>query len=403
VVRRALHGGEDAVVEDAHDGGARHHADIGHGGQFDDRGGGPEMGRLLADPVGLGVEAAAQEEVLVGEDDAGAGAAGGEGGHQARGARADHQEVAVKETLVVEVGVGLAREAAEARGAADGGLVDALPEGAGPHEGLVVEARRQERGKEVVYAQRVEGEARPAVLASGIEAVEELGHGGAGVGLLPGAGAQLHEGVGLLRARRQEAAGAVVLEAPAEELHAAREERGGQRVAGVAGIGAAVEGEAQRAAAVDAAAGEAVGLRRGGGGRGDGSARGRWCRAGRLSSGSSLRAGHVAGELGAQDLVGQGVAGDDQPGAVAPLVEPQLPVDARGVVAEVQVVVEGLGLVEAVGAVDQGRVAEIGELLRVARAEEGWGISMAGPQCRFGWAPWPFSSIIAPRRKRSSR
>jgi hypothetical protein len=62
-------------------------------------------------------------------------------------------------------------------------------------------------------------------------------------------------------------------------------------------------------------------------------------------------AGDVAGEFDARDRVGERVAGDDEPGAVALLVVPELPMLAGRVVALVDVGVEALGRVrrEAVG------------------------------------------------------
>ncbi len=55
------------------------------------------------------------------------------------GPDADHQQVAEGQGLFVGRLVMLARQAAQARGAADHRLVKPLPEGARPHEGLVVE------------------------------------------------------------------------------------------------------------------------------------------------------------------------------------------------------------------------------------------------------------------------
>jgi hypothetical protein len=118
VVRAALHGGEDAVVEDAHHRGAGHDADVSGIEASSASVAAAQSDRVRRRRLSLGVEAAAQQEILVGEDHAGA-ARPAVRAAMRPAARAYHQEVAVEEALVVEVGVGLAREAAQARGAAD--------------------------------------------------------------------------------------------------------------------------------------------------------------------------------------------------------------------------------------------------------------------------------------------
>src|SRR5215469_16256371 len=65
------------------------------------------------------------------------------------------------------------RESPEACGAADEGLVQALPCPAGCHEGFVVEARRKEAPQAVVDRTPVEAQRRPAVLALGDEALAQ--------------------------------------------------------------------------------------------------------------------------------------------------------------------------------------------------------------------------------------
>ena len=63
-----------------------------------------------------------------------------------------------------------------------------------------------------------------------------------------------HQRVRLLGARRQNAPRTVIFVGSADEMHAVGEQGRRERVAGVALVGIAVEGEAQRAAAVDPAA-----------------------------------------------------------------------------------------------------------------------------------------------------
>src|SRR5215210_1163042 len=118
-------------------------------------------------------------------------------------------------------------------------------------------------------------------------------------------------------------------------------------------------------------------------------------------TGSPLR---LPSERRAGDPVGPRVALDRQPGAAALGVIPQLAVRAGRIVAQVDIVEEtSLGLRRRGIRTRHGRIAEIGEFARVAFAAEGTGDAHREPQCRFGWAPWPFSSITAPVAKRSSR
>src|SRR5581483_9367028 len=148
------------------------------------------------------------------------------------------------------------------RGAADGRLIDLLPERGRPHEGLVVEAGAEDRREKLVHREQIEFERRPAVLARGVEAVVELDGRGAGVRLASRARSELDERARLLGARGQDATGAMIFERARDEADAVGKERRGERVAGMADEVLAVEGEGERAAAVDEAAGrQTVGLR----------------------------------------------------------------------------------------------------------------------------------------------
>jgi hypothetical protein len=57
------------------------------------------------------------------------------------------------------------------------------------------------------------------------------------------AAAQLHERVRLLGARAEDATRTVILKGAADEAHAVRQQRRGERVAAIAAIALAVEGE----------------------------------------------------------------------------------------------------------------------------------------------------------------
>jgi hypothetical protein len=142
---------------------------------------------------------------------------------------------------------------ADAGGAPDDVLVRG-PGARGRHERLVIEAGRKQRREQIVERPQVEIERRPAVLARGNEPIVKLRHGGARVGLGARALADPHQRVRLLRPGGEDAARTVIFEAASDDAHAVRQQRRRQRVARVARVAAAIEGERERARAVDRAA-----------------------------------------------------------------------------------------------------------------------------------------------------
>ena len=235
------------------DGGAGEDPHLGHHAQLGERALDPAHGRGAVDPVATVEQAAAELARLLGEDHPGTGAPGGECGGQSGRAGARHQHVAVRVDLLVGVGIGRARGLAQARGLADEMLV-AHPGGARPHEGLVVEAGRQEAAHELVDAERVALRAGPAIDAGGHQAVVKGDLGRSCVRHRGRRGAELDQRVRLLDTGGDDAARPVVLEAASDEVDAVGQQRRGQRVAGTALIGLAVERETERPRAVDAAA-----------------------------------------------------------------------------------------------------------------------------------------------------
>ena len=328
--------------------GPGHDGDVRELCQLGERRGEPVPGGLAVDDDGgLGEQRAAGLVGLVHEHDRGAGAAGGEGGGEAGRAGADDQHVGMGEAAGVAVGVGLGGRDPEAGGVADHRLVDPVPEGARPHEGLVVEAGREQRSHAVVDRADVEGEAGPAVLAGRLEAVAQLLDGGAGVRLeAAGAAAGAHQRVRLVGAGGDHAARAVVLERAAHQVDAVGEQRRGQGVAGEAGVALAVEAEADRLRVVDAAAvREAV-------------------------AGHSVPPVSV-GEVGAglarlvgeQEAVGDGLAHRVEEAGAAVDVAPALEVVAARVGADEEEVAPFLvGQLRRVGGPRDVRLARVGEL-----------------------------------------
>jgi len=124
-------------------------------------------------PARIEERAAAQCDVLLGEHHLQAARAENMRGGEPRGARADHQHIGVivhglgRSCVIADERL----EPAQARSPADQRLVEPLPGPARRHESLVVKARRQEAGDEIVERQHITPERRPAVLALGHEAL----------------------------------------------------------------------------------------------------------------------------------------------------------------------------------------------------------------------------------------
>src|SRR5205085_3845270 len=128
---------------------------------------------------------AAEPEILVAENDAGAAARGRQRRRKAARSGTNDEHVAKNVGMLVSIGIGDARGAAEAGGTSDQRFVEGFPERRRPHEGLVVEAGADQRAKPRTDRHRVKAERRPAVLARGLEAVVEFDSRGLGVRLAP--------------------------------------------------------------------------------------------------------------------------------------------------------------------------------------------------------------------------
>ena len=137
----------------------RQNADVRHGLKLGPRFTQPVRGRLSVNPDGIfSQQRAAQFRVLVHDDGIGAAASGRQGRGETGRAAANDQNVAVQVARSVAVRVNCRRRVAQARRGADKGLVDLVPKTLGPHEGLVIEARREEAMELVVDLTHVETE-----------------------------------------------------------------------------------------------------------------------------------------------------------------------------------------------------------------------------------------------------
>ena len=257
----ALDRGIGAAVVDALHGGAAQDAAIGQALEL-------RLCRLHpiergtpVDLVTLREQPPAKAEILLAQDHPRAGSRGGECRRQTRGPAADHQHVAKGVGLFIVIRVRRLRCAAEPRGAADGRLVELLPEGGRPHEGLVVEAGAEDRREDLVRRQQVEPQRRPAILARRGKPVIKLDGRGPGVRLAPRTRPQFDQRVRLLGPRRQDSARTMIFERTADQTHAVGEESRGERIALEARELLAVEAEADGLRPIDhSTLGEPVGL-----------------------------------------------------------------------------------------------------------------------------------------------
>src|SRR5690606_14245857 len=144
---------------------------------------------------------------------------------------------------------------------ADDGLIELVPGGLRPHEGLVIEAGGEKGREKIVDAAHVESERRPAVLRGDDHAVENFLHGGAHV-RLPArlVAGDIDQGVRLFRTGGKNAARTMVFERPSDEMHAVDDERGSDGIAFQSFIAPSVEGKARRSGGCQATlTGNAIG------------------------------------------------------------------------------------------------------------------------------------------------
>ena len=124
-----------------------------------------------------------------------------------------------------------------------------------PHEGLVVEASGEEALEGAQHGANIERGRRPAVHGAGHQPFVEFHFRGAQVGGAPSAFAHLHQRIRFFHASGQQATWPMQLERPTHHADAIGKQCGCQRVARMAGVCAAIEGEAQRTVAVYTATG----------------------------------------------------------------------------------------------------------------------------------------------------
>ena len=198
-------------------------------------------------------QASAELALLVGENHARAGTSGRKCRRNSRGPATGNQHVAMRVSLVVRCRIRLLRCPAESRNFPDGVLV-VFPKALRPHEGLVIEAGRQQAREQTARGHRIPLDAGPAIDTSGDQPVDQLHLGRARVRHRVFAFAELHNRIRLVHATGDDAAWTVVFPAAPDQRHAVGEQGRGERIAGEPSMETAVEPEGEGLAAVDAPA-----------------------------------------------------------------------------------------------------------------------------------------------------
>ena len=187
------------VVIEAERGGARQQGYIIMGGEFVDFGIGPLAAGQMINHLIINVviqKRAAEPAILLHQDHPFARFCRSQRCHDAGGAAADDQAIAMGVAVGIMVGIGFGGRLAKARSRADFLFIRAPGPGR-PHEGFVVEAGRQEGGEAVVDCADIEAQIGPAVLAPGIQFRFEFDGGGPHVRIGPAIAAlELDERVG---------------------------------------------------------------------------------------------------------------------------------------------------------------------------------------------------------------
>ena len=153
------------------------------------------------------------------------------------------------------VGVRVIRRDAEAGRATDRRLVEVLPGALRADEGLVVEADGKQRRRKAVDRHRIPLQRRPGVLRARLQALVELDLRRAQIGRdATLARVERDQRVRLVRPQRERTARPMVFERAPHQMNAVGDERGGERIAGEAVVGLAVEEERDGLRAIDAPA-----------------------------------------------------------------------------------------------------------------------------------------------------
>ena len=213
---------------------------------------GDPLGRRAAIQPGAAiVQRAAGVDAGIGQYDPGAAARRCQGRHQPGGAGADDQQFAMPVPGLIAQ---LVRRSRRCRRQAGGPPdVRLKPAPVGPHKRFVVKRGRQQAGEQLVDAQQIELRRRPAIDRLCRQPRPQRHRGGRLIGGLI-VTEQLDQRRRLFDAGADDASGPVVFEAARGQDDAVCQQRGRQRVAPIAVVLPAVEGETDALGAVDAPA-----------------------------------------------------------------------------------------------------------------------------------------------------
>ena len=258
MIGHALGQRQEVVVHIAEDGGPRQQCHVIHRRQLGNHAGDPACRRGAIDRhIGLAKQPAAKFILLVRKDHPRPAAGGLQRRHQAGSAAAGNQHVAMRVEAFIAVGVVMiVSDPAKPGGAPDHMLIG-HPHGGRPHEGLVIEPRREEGLKRRIDRADIAFQRWKAILALGVKPVMKVHLGRAKIGFGMRTAPHPHQRVRLFRSGGEDATRPVIFERSADKMDIVRQQGRGQRVAFIALIGASVEGEAERLAAIDPAAGGA--------------------------------------------------------------------------------------------------------------------------------------------------
>ncbi len=255
VVGHALDQRHEPVMVMAERRGPRQERNLLHGFELLHRRPCPFQRRLAIKERATGQHAAAKLVLLITQDHARATPTCFECCSETGGSGAHDHHVGMRVLLVITIRIGPFRRLAETGRLADSRLVDVVPERLRPHEGLVVEAGRQQRREQTIDRRNIEADAGPAIDAADLHAMVQLGLRGTQIRDGGVAGADLHQRIGAFRAGAHDAARPMQLEAAADQVDAVRKQRGCQGIALETLQLSAIECENQRPITIHATAG----------------------------------------------------------------------------------------------------------------------------------------------------
>ena len=248
VVERLAHRQKIVVVVTEHHA-AADDAHLGHGGQFGLGRTHPVADRMAVDGGGLAVCRTTELRLQFGQNHPRAAAACGQGGSQTGHAATGNEHIAMDVLVHIRGFVFDLRRCAQATGLADKAFVK-HPGLGRPHKGLVIKPGGKQGRAPAVDAEQARQCARPAVDAFSHELVIQLNLGHLGIRDGVRAALELHQRRRFFNARCDDATRTVVLPGARIQQLARRQQGRGQRVTGKALVAAAIESEAQAAAAV---------------------------------------------------------------------------------------------------------------------------------------------------------